>query len=175
MITHTYMKQITTIIVLLLVSWNIAAQENKMPYEADLRDSDSFSFIDSYYRDGSFLDHSYSYELSNRIKYLRMQKRNIITLGFVTTMGSLAVGSMLAINNDWSLWVYIPSATLIAMTEIAAFSLWADSVENKAAALEQHTSYILSMTDNIDMGLTRYSRKEEESFNGLGLAIKFKF
>lgn len=165
------MKYIATII-FFLFSWNIAAQVNDT---TDLRSPVNFSLIDSYYQDGSFLNHSYSYELGNRIKQLRMQKRNVVTFGFLATMGTIAYGAFLAEKYDWSLWVYIPCASVIGICETACFVSWALNLEKKAAALEQQTSYMLSMKGNIDLGLTRYGVRGQESVEGFGLAIKFNF
>lgn len=158
--------------IFLLVSWNISAQVND---KIDLHTQENFSLIESYYQDGSFLDHSYGYELNNRIKQIRMQQRHVITLGLLTTLGTLVGGGYLAVEYDWSLWAYIPCITVISLCETAGFVIWAYDLESKATALEQQTSYMLSVNDNIDLGMTRYAMRGNEYVNGLGLAIKLNF
>lgn len=166
------MKNTLSIIIFLLVSWNISAQVND---KADLCTQEDFSLIESYYQDGSFLDYSYSYELNNRIKQIRMQKRHVITFGFLTTLGSMTAVAFVTDKHDWPLWASIPCITVIGLCEAAGFAFWAYDIERKATALEQQTSYMLSVNDNVDLGMARYAMRGNENVNGLGLAIKVNF
>lgn len=169
------MKQIATMIILFLVSWNITAQENKKISDAYSSASEDFSIIGRYYQDGSFLEHSYEYELNNKIKHLKSLKRSVITAGFITALGTLIGGGVIAVEHENLKWVCIPCMTVLTLGEFAGFYVWANRLENKAFALEKQSSYLVTMNNKIDLGMARYSRIGENQSDGLGLAIKFKF
>lgn len=173
--------KLTFIVILLFVSMSISAQEasydiacldREIPDTTVAKIVVPIDLINDYYKNANFLNHTYDYETTNNIKYLKMQARNVLVLGFTIDLGLMAIGSALSLKYDWPLWAYIPVATVIAMGTAYSFILWSNSIKQKANAIEEHSIYLQKINDNIDLGVTRYINKNDRSDNALGLALK---
>ena len=155
-------------------SYGIACLDEEMPDTTVKKIVEPIDLINDYYKNTSFLNHTYDYETTNKIKYLRMQARNVMILGFTVNLGLLAIGSVLALEHEWSLWAYIPVATVITMGTAYPFFIWSNSLKQKANAIEEYSIYLHKINENIDLGVTRYINKKDRSDNALGLALKIK-
>lgn len=174
----------TFIVILLSVSMSISAQEISCGAayldKEVLSDTtaraivESIDLIDDYYKNASFLNHTYDYETTNKIKYLKMQARNVLVLGLTVELGLSVVAATLFPEDDRYLWVCIPVETFIIMGMTYSLILWSNSLMKKAKAIEEHSIYIHKINDNIDLGVTHYINKSDRSEKTLGLALRIK-
>ncbi len=177
------MKKGLMTIILFLISCTIKAQdgtcllgdhESVVDTVTSVR-VEPFDLMTDYYKEASFLAHAYNYDIKNKIKHLRMQRRNVLIAGSVATLGVVAVGSCLAVNNDWSLWAYIPCVSVVAAGIAIPFGIWAGKLYNKAHALEAQVAYIAPISDKIDVGVARYTYPNDNPYDAMGVALRFKF
>lgn len=129
---------------------------------------------DPLYYDSSILGYDYDYRRANRIKTLRYMSREVIVYGLISCLGILFANGYLAIENDWSLWIDIPCATVLTVGVMQAFNLWSVSLKKKAEALEVSTLYFHDF-NGFYVGTSVFSCSQSGYCSGLGLGIKTTF
>ena len=117
----------------------------------------------------------FDYELNNQINILQKRSKDVILTGLITMLGIMFVNAELAYEYDWSLWIDIPCATVVAMGAMVPFVLWSQKLSEQASSLEQQTAYVVNLGDRLDMGITRYTSYNNICSNAVGVGLKVSF
>lgn len=68
-------------------------------------------------------------------KRLQVKADNINVIGDATYVLSMFLGSTLAVENDWNLWIYIPCVTVISLGTFVTTIIWSKKIREKADKL----------------------------------------
>ena len=147
-------------------------QNNISIYEDTL---DMKKLYKKYYSEVNFLDHSYGYERINKINKLRKWSRDVEKMGYASMLGVMFLNGYLADKYDWSLWIDIPCATVVSCAMIYTFNRWSNRLEERAAAIEEQTAYLIQVGSSFDIGVTKYTNRFDDSCNALGFGLKVMF
>lgn len=182
---HMYYNRIGYLAVLLffVLPLQLYAQEQDtsaaLMNESEINRSENIRDIHSlyrnYYDNSTFLNHSFDYEIKNKIKSLRSSSKDVLLAGALTEIGLLLINALLVEKYDWSLWIDIPCVAIVGTAVLVPFIVWQDKLLDQASALEQQTAYLVDIGDNIDMGITMYASNKDMNTNAIGLGIKFSF
>jgi hypothetical protein len=126
---------------------------------------------EDFYHNVTFLNQDFDYDIINRANRLKMWSREVMTAGYVTLLGVIAVNSVLANNNNWSLWIDIPCATIIGMASMYPFILWSNHLKKKAESLSSQTVYLYN-SHRLNLGATCFSNHHDHSLQAIGIGIK---
>lgn len=123
----------------------------------------------SYYNSKLTLERDYNFELYNKQRRMKMWSNEILLFGYACVLGVYLGGGLLF--PDISLWVLIPSESVVASGIIVGSTIWAKNVRNKAGALRESIVSMLNVNDRMDLYLTYYST---EWYRNTGFGIGFK-
>jgi len=179
------MKEKILLLVLLAFLLGDKASARQFPGDVVKRDtlkevaiSDSLKLpilAEEFYQNVTFINQDYNYETRIRINRLKMWSREVMTAGYVTLLGVVAVNSVLAVNNDWSLWIDIPCATIIGIASMYPFILWSNNLKQKAESLSSQTVYLYNINPRIDLGATCFTNHHDHSLQAIGVGLKVNF
>ena len=177
------MRTLIILLLCLFASWPTSAQED-VPIDnevQEIRDSvvntniASTNILQSYYVDQSFLSHSYNYELENKIQKLKKKQSDVFVAALTTAIVLIGVGSSLAYDHKWNLWVYIPCGTVVVIGAMVPFGFWHSHIDDQICDLQQRLNTLVSLDENIDISMANYNTFLDPSKNNVGVAISVKF
>ena len=177
------MKILIILLLSLFITWPSIAQDDVVVVGEVQENCDSLSssnldspdILLSYYADQSFLAHSYNYELENKIEKLQMKADNLKITGISAALAVVIVGSWLAVEHEWKVWISIPCEILVGLGVAAPFWIWASRVEDKAYKLEQTLVSLAPLNENVDISMTSYNTFLDDSKKSVGVALSVKF
>lgn len=149
--------------------------------DQDLRDVVIIDSLDlpilteEFYHNVTFLNQQFDYETKNRINRLKMWSREVMTAGFVTMLGVVAVNCVIANKNDWSLWIGIPCATVVSVASMYPFILWSKHLKEKAESISSQTVYLYNINRHLELGATRFTNNHNCSLQAIGIGLKLNF
>ena len=127
---------------------------------------------EQFYRDVIFINQTYDYETKNKVKRLKRWSGEVMTAGYATFLGVLFVNGALAINNDWSLWIDIPCAVVVAMASMHPFIVWSNHLKKKAESLSSQTVYLFNINRHLGMGAVSFTNNQMHSLQAVGIGLK---
>lgn len=92
--------------------------------------------ICDYYNEVHIADRNYEYELISKKQKLNMWSNVISISGDVLFGLVIFVNSVLAVNNNWNLWIDLPCATLVSMSVMGGCIIWSNNLKRRADAIE---------------------------------------
>lgn len=178
------MKQ-KNIILLLLTFFSVRPlSAQQLSLHADIHNDASTVVCDStdlpilseqFYRNVNFINKTYDYETKNKVERLKMRSREVRVAGFTTFFGVVFVNGALAANNNWSLWIDIPCATVVAMASMYPFVVWSNHLKKKAESLNSQTVYLFNINSHVDMGTVSFTNTQTHSLQAVGIGLKVNF
>lgn len=147
-------------------------QSNESIYVDSL---DMSTFYKKYYSEANFLDHSYGYERINKINKLKKWSRDVEKMGYASMLGVMFLNGYLANKYDWSLWIDIPCAAVVGCAVFYTFNRWSNRLEERATSIEEQTAYVIQVGNSLDIGVTKYTNRCDDSCNALGFGFKVMF
>lgn len=78
-------------------------------------------------------NHNYSRIVEK--KRLETRAKTLRIVGAASYAGLLIAGSILSVENDWNLWIYIPTAVVVDVGVMIGFIVWGSQVQSKADAI----------------------------------------
>ena len=173
------MKNFLFVVLFLFVSVSAFAQGGRVEYQIDNMAKgvtrDSLRLIEKYYVENTFLTHKYGYEENNKIQQLRMKARNVKVLGVSAAICVLGVNAFLVTEKEWSMWIDIPCATVIAIGTVVPFGIWANRLEERADMLEEQHMYSLSIQNNMNLEIIKFVDNTDACRDAIGLSVSVKF
>ena len=127
---------------------------------------------EQFYRDVNFINQTYDYETKNKVERLKMWSREVKAMGYATLGGVLIVNAVLANHNDWSYWIDIPCATVVAMASMYPFIVWSNHLKKKAESLCSQTVYLFNITRHLGMGAVGFTNTQTHSVQAVGIGLK---
>lgn len=151
----------TSIILLLFVALCCGKLGAQTPERADttVTGNELPLLTEQFFMEQNFLSHEYNQEIKNKVSRLRMWSRDVAVAGTVALLGVMAVNGILVSNNDWSLWIDIPCATVVGMGVMIPFFTWSNRLSKKADALEAQTAFLWHTSKNMELGMTRFDTR----------------
>ena len=126
----------------------------------------------SYYQSLNTLERQYDMEMFKKQQRLRMLGNEIQLIGYATAIGVIIGGPLLF--PDCSLWILIPSETIIAGGIMVGSFMWAYNLKQKAEAIKESTISLLDINSNSSLYLAQYSA-ENTHILGYGIGYKIRF
>lgn len=103
-----------------------------------------------YYNGYNIENRSYNYELINQKRQIEKLSADVFHLCALAFLLGDALVVMVGINNDWSLWVTIPTGLAAGAAAVYPIYKWSKHINNKAKAIEVSPVVgIATNTDNI--------------------------
>lgn len=130
---------------------------------------------EQFYRDVNFTNQTFDYETKNKVKRLKMWSREVMTAGYATLLGVGIVNAILAVNNNWSLWIDIPCATAVAVASMYPFIVWSNHLKKKAESLSSQTVYLFNINHRLDLGAVGFTNTQNHSLQAVGIGLKVNF
>lgn len=140
------MKRFATVLFFLL--FFSALDVNAQDVQLDTLDLPSLPEL--FYKDQTFLNKTYDYQLIVKRDQYKRWSRDVLVIGLVTVLSEMAVGGILYDKYNWSGWVYFPCATLVSSATIFPFIKWSRNLSKKADAV----SLELSCFPNVGMKIS---------------------
>lgn len=132
----------------------------------------SNSFSSSFYYSKNVLERNYDFELFNKQRRLRMWSNEIRILGYASFLGIVFGGPMLF--PDASLWVLIPTETVIGCGIIIGSNIWATHLRKRADAIQESSISIMKINNKSNLYITHYSVNSGRDL-GFGIGYKYNF
>ena len=130
---------------------------------------------EQFYRDVNFINQTYDYETKNKVKRLKRWSSEVMTAGYATFLGVIVVNGALAANNDWSLWIDIPCAAVVAVASMYPFIVWSNHLKKKAESLSSQTVYLYNINRHVDLGTVSFTNTQTHSLQAVGIGVKVNF
>lgn len=172
-------------ILLLMTFYSVCPlSAQQLPLHADIHNDASTVVCDStdlpilteqFYWDLNFINQTYDYETKNKVERLKMRSRDVMTAGYATLLGIMLVNGVLANNNNWSLWIDIPCATVVAMASMYPFIAWSNHLKKKAESLSSQTVYLYNINRHMDLGTVSFTNMQTHSLQAIGIGLKVNF
>lgn len=176
------MKKLYIILVLISIfHLSAVAQESPLEdsiskntlYEAHIDSVALNGFSSSFYSSKNVLERNYDFELYNKQQKLRMWSNDVKILGYASMLVVMGLGSWLAVDNGWSLWITIPAEVVICGGICVGANIWANNLTKKADALQESSLPIMEINKS-NLCITHYSMDRKYD-HGFGIGYKYNF
>ena len=156
------MRRLILLMLLFLTCCSLHAQRHTES------DNDFYKFETNIY------NRDYNYEAQYLKHKYESRAESIMTTGYGVSL-ALGLGvSLLAVFNDWNLWITIPCETIVMMGTILGFVYWSQAVKAKAEKINVTNLCEYRLSDNYCMTIcNHYDRISQRQIPGLGLNISF--
>lgn len=134
----------------------------------------SNGFSSSFYFSKNVLERNYDYELFNKKRKLLMWSNEVRVLGYASMLGVIGLGSWLAADGNWSLWITIPVEVIIGGGICYGANVWANNLKKKADAIQESSISIMEINHRSNLYITHYSINGNNNL-GFGVGYKYNF
>lgn len=143
------------------------------------QDSKSQSLVMNYYSDTNPFNRSFENDqLVNVQRRLRATATALTCGGIVLTAGVFVVGSIMAVENEWPLGIYIPVETVIVTGILVGTMVSASAVRRKADAIQVAPVYSYNVGKNVSVsavGIGISTRRYNNKKMGVGVSLAANF
>ena len=106
------------------------------PAVSDTIVSDFPCLFCDFYNEMNISDRNYEYELINKKHRLELLAQGVSIGGIAAIVAIEVANAILAVNNDWNLWIDIPCVTVLSLATAVPFVLLSNHFHKRADAIE---------------------------------------
>lgn len=137
------------------------------------------SLVMDYYSNMDPFERTFDYDNINRQRRLEMTSRLVVCGSVLLTLGIMTGGGILAVEKNWSLAWYIPTATAIGCGIMIGGLYWGRHINSKIETTQVAPIYSYEVSNNTSVsavGLSVSSRGERHRRKaGVGVGVTKKF